>query len=425
MSDPVSHELFARAQGLLPGGVNSPVRAFRAVGGDPVFVARARGSRLWGADGAEYVDYVGSWGPAILGHAHPEVVEAVRRAALDGLSFGAPTELEVRFAEAVRARVPSLALQRCTSSGTEATMSAIRVARGATGRELVVKMEGCYHGHVDSLLVKAGSGLATFGTPDSAGVPAGAAESTIVLPFNDAGALAGAFERVGDRIAAVIVEPVAGNMGCVPPEPGYLERVVELCARHGAVSIFDEVMTGLRVGPGGAQARFGVSPRLTCLGKVVGGGMPLAIYGGAAELMQHVSPLGRVYQAGTLSGNPLAVAAGLATLARLVPELYERLEQRSAELGDGLAAVARASGVPAVVQRVGSMLTLFFCEEPVRRWSDAARCDTDRFARFHRGLLRRGVYWPPSQFEAAFVSAAHDRADVDRTLNAASEALRD
>ncbi|MCC6215664.1 MAG: glutamate-1-semialdehyde 2,1-aminomutase [Polyangiaceae bacterium] len=423
MSDPVSQELFARAQRVLPGGVNSPVRAFRAVGGEPVFITRARGSRIYGADGAEYVDYVGSWGPAILGHAEPEVVEVVRRTALDGLSFGAPTELEVRFAEAVRERVPSLELQRCTSSGTEATMSALRVARGATGRDLVVKMEGCYHGHADALLVKAGSGLATFGTPDSAGVPPGAAESTLVLPYNDLAALEAAFDRVGERIAAVILEPVAGNMGCVPPEPGYLPGVVELCARHGAISIFDEVMTGLRVAPGGAQERYGVTPRLTCLGKIVGGGMPLAIYGGASEVMRHISPLGRVYQAGTLSGNPLAVAAGLATLERLVPAVYERLEATSAALGDGLASLLRERGVAGVVQRVGSMLTLFFTERPVRSWSDAAGCDTERFARFHRGLLARGVYWPPSQFEAAFVSAAHEPADLDRTLSAARDAL--
>jgi glutamate-1-semialdehyde 2,1-aminomutase len=424
MSDPQSSALFQRAQAVIPGGVNSPVRAFRAVGGQPVFIARAEGARVYGEDGRAYVDYVGSWGPAILGHAHPDVVRAVQEAAARGLSFGAPTAAEVRFAETVRGLYPSIAKLRCVSSGTEATMSAIRAARGFTGRDLIVKFEGCYHGHADHLLVKAGSGLATFGIPDSAGVPAGFAQSTLTLPFNAAGKLTALFAARGKEIAAVIVEPVVGNMGCVPPEPGFLATIVGLCTQHGAVSIFDEVMTGCRLARGGAQERFGLVPDLTALGKVVGGGMPLAAYGGRDEIMSVVAPLGPVYQAGTLSGNPVAVAAGLATIAHLVPELYARLERLGAQLEEGLGAAARRAGVPAVVQRVGSMITLFFHEGPVRSWDDAAPCDTKRFASWHAGLLSRGVYWPPSQFEAAFLGGAHTEADVALTIEAAAEALR-
>jgi glutamate-1-semialdehyde 2,1-aminomutase len=423
MSDRASRALFERAQAVIPGGVNSPVRAFRAVGGDPVFIARASGARVFGEDGAEYVDYIGSWGPAILGHAHPDVVRAVQEAAARGLSFGAPTAGEVRFAEAVIALYPSIAKLRCVSSGTEATMSAIRVARGFTKRDLIVKFEGCYHGHADHLLVKAGSGLATFGVPDSAGVPEGAARTTLTLPFNDPAALDALFAARGGEIAAVIVEPVVGNMGCVPPEPGFLAKLVELCKQHGAVSIFDEVMTGCRLAKGGAQERFGLVPDMTALGKVVGGGMPLAAYGGRDEIMRSVAPLGPVYQAGTLSGNPVAVAAGLATLERLTPDLYTRLETLGAALEHGLRAAAARAGVPATVQRVGSMITLFFREGPVRSWDDAASCDTKRFASWHRGLLARGVYWPPSQFEAAFLSGAHTEADVARTVDAAEAAL--
>jgi glutamate-1-semialdehyde 2,1-aminomutase len=423
MSDPVSRALLARAERLLPGGVNSPVRAFRAVGGSPVFVKRAHGARIVGADDREYIDYVGSWGPAILGHAHPAVVRSVQSVAADGLSFGAPTELEVRFAEALVERYPSMEMLRCVSSGTEATMSALRAARGFTGRDVIVKFDGAYHGHADALLVKAGSGAATFGAPDSAGVPAATVANTVTAPYNDVGALRDLFAREGNRIAAVIVEPVAGNMGCVPPEPGFLEAIVELCARHGAVSIFDEVMTGSRLSASGAQGLYRLRPDMTCLGKVVGGGMPLAVYGGRAGIMRHVAPLGAVYQAGTLSGNPLAVTAGLATLKLLDEPAYARLESLGARLAAGLTKALSESGTKGVVQRVGSMLTLFFHDGPVRSWSDASKSDTKRFGVFHGRLLARGIYWPPSQFEAAFISTAHSDEDIDRTVTAAREAL--
>jgi glutamate-1-semialdehyde 2,1-aminomutase len=420
---PASAALFDRACALLPGGVNSPVRAFRAVGGAPLFIARAAGARLFDADGAEYIDFVGSWGPAILGHAHPAVVEAVRDAASRGLSFGAPTELEVRFAEKVRALYPSIEMLRCVSSGTESTMSAIRVARGFTRRDVIVKFEGCYHGHADHLLVKAGSGLATFGTPDSAGVPEGFARTTLTVPFNDPAALEAAFAARGGEIAAVIVEPVVGNMGCVPPEPGFLARIIDLCRKHGALSIFDEVMTGSRLARGGAQERFGLRPDLTTLGKVVGGGLPLAAYGGRADVMRVISPLGPVYQAGTLSGNPIAVTAGLATLEQLTPALYEKLETLGAALEQGLKAAAADAGVAACVQRVGSMITLFFTSGPVRSWSDASTSDTQRFAAWHASMLSSGVYWPPSQYEAAFLSGAHTEADIERTIAACRAAF--
>lgn len=423
MSDPVSNSLMARAERLMPGGVNSPVRAFRAVGGHPIFVKSAHGARLVGADGTEYIDYVGSWGPAILGHAHPGVVAAVREAAGSGLSFGAPTEREIDFADAIVARYPSVEMLRCVSSGTEATMSALRAARGFTGRDVIVKFDGAYHGHADALLVKAGSGAATFGSPDSAGVPASTVAATVVAPYNDVGALRELFAREGARIAAVIVEPVAGNMGCVPPAPGFLESIVELCEQHGAVSIFDEVMTGSRLSRGGAQQRYGLRPAMTCLGKVVGGGMPLAVYGGKREIMSRIAPLGPVYQAGTLSGNPLAVSAGLATLALLDDATYATLEALGARLEQGLARALEATKVPGVVQRVGSMLTLFFHDGPVRSWTDASRSDTRRFGAWHAGLVKRGVYWPPSQYEAAFLSSAHTNADIDRTVEAAREAL--
>lgn len=423
MTDSASKELFARAVRVLPGGVNSPVRAFRAVGGDPVFIERALGSKIYGADGKQYIDYVGSWGPAILGHAYPPVVQAVQRAAENGLSFGAPTAAEIDFAEAVIARYPSIEMLRCVSSGTEATMSALRLARGFTGRPIIVKFDGAYHGHADALLVKAGSGAATFGNPDSAGVPASIVEHTATLPYNDRTALEQLFAAKGSEIAAVIVEPVAGNMGCVPPEPGFLETIIAQCERHGALAIFDEVMTGCRLARGGAQERFGLKPPLTCLGKVVGGGMPLAAYGGRKDILQAVAPLGPVYQAGTLSGNPLAVAAGLATLKALDDAAYARLESLGARLEAGLVAALQKTQVPGVVQRVGSMLTLFFTPNPVRSFKDALTSDTKRFARFHRGLLERGVYWPPSQFEAAFISVAHSEDDIDQTLRAAEAAL--
>jgi glutamate-1-semialdehyde 2,1-aminomutase len=421
MSDKASQGLFDRAQRRIPGGVNSPVRAFRAVGGTPVFVSRAEGAYLYGADGARYVDYVGSWGPMILGHAHPAVVAAVTEAAARGTSYGAPTELEVRYAEKLCELYPSLEMVRAVSSGTEATMSALRVARGYTGRDVVVKFEGCYHGHADFLLVKAGSGAATFGVPDSAGVPSAAAGNTATLPYNDVGALRDLFAARGGSIAAVIVEPVVGNMGVVPPSPGFLEEIVALCAKHGAVSIFDEVMTGSRVARGGMQERIGVRPDMTCLGKIVGGGMPLAAYGGRRAIMEKVAPLGPVYQAGTLSGNPVAVSAALALLERLDAGVYEKLESLSARLEAGM---RKAAGDDLCIQRVGSMITLFFAKGPVRSWDDAKKCDTKRFGAWHGAMLARGIYWPPAQFEAAFVSAAHSEADVDATIGACAEALR-
>ncbi|MBN2191787.1 MAG: glutamate-1-semialdehyde 2,1-aminomutase [Polyangiaceae bacterium] len=424
MTDLVSMSLMARAEALMPGGVNSPVRAFAAVGGGPVFILRGRGARIVGADGTEYLDYVGSWGPAILGHAHPAVVEAVQRAAADGLSFGAPTALEVEIAELLQERYPSLEMLRCVSSGTEATMSALRVARGFTGRDAIVKFEGAYHGHADPLLVRAGSGSATFGVPDSAGVPLGMVAATATIPYNDVAALRNLFAREGQRIAAVIVEPVAGNMGVVPPAPGFLAAIVESCRKHGALSIFDEVMTGSRVGLGGAQGLFGITPDLTCLGKVIGGGLPLAVYGGRRDVMSRVAPLGPVYQAGTLAGNPVAVSAGLATLRALDQEAYAVLEARGAALQEGLTRALRDHRTVGTVQRVGSMLTLFFSAGPIRSWTDAEGADRGRFASFHQALLARGVYWPPSQFEAAFISVAHSTDDIALTIAAANEALR-
>jgi glutamate-1-semialdehyde 2,1-aminomutase len=421
--DTVSKELFERARMSIPGGVNSPARAFRAVGGNPIFIQQAHGARLLGVDGTEYLDYVNTWGPSIVGHAHPTVVRAVQEAATRGLSFGAPTKSEVIFAEQIRVRYPSIDKVRCVNSGTEATMSALRVARGFTGRDLIVKFEGCYHGHADSLLVKAGSGLATQGVPDSAGVPASTAAMTIALPYNDIEALERVFEQHPHDIAAVIVEPVVGNMGCVPPREGFLQAVISLCAKHEAVSIFDEVMTGCRLSPGGAQERFHLRPDMTCLGKVIGGGLPLAAYGGKASVMSVVAPEGKVYQAGTLSGNPVAVAAGLATLELLDDMVYDRLEYLGSSLERGLRKALTDRNVPGCVQRVGSMLTLFFHPGPVRDWSDASKADTKRFAKWHGGLLSRGVYWPPSQFEAAFLSSAHTEADIETTVKAAWEAL--
>ena len=418
-----SKALLARAERVIPAGVNSPVRAYRAVGGDPPFIARASGPRLFDCDGNEYLDYVGSWGPAILGHAAAPVVRAVEHAARAGLSFGAPTELEVRFAETIVQRFPSIQMLRCVSSGTEATMSALRVARGSTGREVIVKFDGAYHGHADALLVKAGSGAATFGSPDSDGVPASMVASTVSLPYNDLPALERLFDARGKEVAAVIVEPVAGNMGCVPPVPGFLEGILSLCQAHGAVSVFDEVMTGCRLAAGGAQERFGLRPDMTCLGKVIGGGMPLAAYGGRAEIMSRVAPLGPVYQAGTLSGNPVAVSAGLATLGALDPSVYELLEARGARLEEGLRKALTETNVAGSVARVGSMLTLFFHPGPLRCYDDVLQTDRARFARWHRGLLERGIYWPASQFEAAFISAAHSEADIDWTVEAAGAAL--
>ncbi len=423
MSDPKSVELLARAERVIPGGVNSPVRAFRSVGGKPVFISRAEGPYLFGADGAKYTDYIGSWGPMILGHAHPAVIEAVISAAKNGTSYGAPTELEVIFAETIIALYPSIEMMRAVSSGTEACMAAIRAARGFTGREAIVKFEGCYHGHADCLLVKAGSGALTFGVPDSAGVPAATAKGTLTLPYNDIAALKELFATRGKEIAAVIVEPVVGNMGVVPPEKGFLEAIIDVCKENGAVSIFDEVMTGCRVAHGGMQQRAGLRPDMTCLGKIIGGGMPLAAYGGKRAIMEKIAPLGPVYQAGTLSGNPVAVSAALAMLKELNAGVYEKLEKLGARLEAGLVASAKRRNIEVCVQRVGSMITMFFTAGPVKTFADAMKSDAKRFGRWHGAMLSRGQYWPPSQYEAAFISAAHDDAIIDATIAAADEAL--
>jgi len=411
-----SETWFARAQKVIPGGVNSPVRAFRGVGGIPRFIERGQGSCIVDTDGNSYIDYVGSWGPLLLGHRPPAVIDALRDVLEVGTSFGAPTEREVELAELIAKTVPSMEMVRLVNSGTEATMSALRLARGFTGRDLVIKFEGCYHGHVDSLLVKGGSGMATLGIADSAGVPKAFAETTISLPFNSIATVETAFAELGGRIAAVIVEPVVGNMGCVPPAPGFLEALRELTARHGSLLVFDEVMTGFRVALGGAQQRFGIQPDLTTLGKIIGGGLPMAAYGGRADIMRKIAPLGPVYQAGTLSGNPLAVAAGLAMLRYLIahPEVYETLESRAAQL--------TAWTPPGItVNRVGSMFTFFFSPTPVTDWESAKKCDTARFGKFFHFLLERGVYIAPSQFEAGFVSAAHTEEDIRSTVEAARE----
>jgi len=420
-----NEELFARAQARIPAGVNSPVRAFRAVGGTPPFLERASGAHLWDVDGRRYIDYVGSWGPMVAGHTHPRVVEAVQSAAARALSFGAPTAAEVEMAELLCRLVPSLELVRLVSSGTEATMTAIRLARGYTGRSAIVKFEGCYHGHADSLLVKAGSGALTFGHPSSAGVPAETAAHTVVLDYNDARQVRSLFEARGAEIAGVIVEPVAGNMNLVLPAPGFLETLREQCARHGAVLIFDEVMTGFRVAAGGAQARFGVRPDLTTLGKVIGGGLPVAAVGGRREIMQKIAPLGPVYQAGTLSGNPVAVAAGLATLKLVdTPGFQERVAASAQRLVEGLAAEAKRAGVTFSSQSIGSMFGLYFRAAPPASFAEVMQCDAARFNRFFASMLAQGVYLAPSAYEAGFVSSAHDAADIDATLAAAREAFR-
>jgi glutamate-1-semialdehyde 2,1-aminomutase len=422
---PGNESLFARAQARIPGGVNSPVRAFRAVGGVPPFLARASGAYLWDAEDRRYIDYVGSWGPMLAGHTHPAVVEAVQAAAARALSFGAPTEAEIELAEAICRLLPSIEMLRLVSSGTEATMTAIRLARGFTGRKLIVKFEGCYHGHADSLLVKAGSGALTFGNPSSAGVPAETAAHTVVLDYNDRAQLERLFAARGAEIAGVIVEPVAGNMNLVLPAPGFLEALRETCSKHGAVLIFDEVMTGFRVALGGAQQRYGVRPDLTTLGKVIGGGMPLAAFGGRRDIMERIAPLGPVYQAGTLSGNPVAVAAGLATL-RLVeaPGFQQRVAATTQALVEGLAEEARGAGVAFSAQAAGSMFGLYFRSAPPATFAEVMQCDRERFNRFFHAMLQQGVYLAPSAYEAGFVSGAHGAAEIDATLAAARAAFR-
>jgi glutamate-1-semialdehyde 2,1-aminomutase len=422
-----SAKLSAEASRVIPGGVNSPVRSWRAVGGSPVFIQRGRGSTVTDADGVTYIDFVGSWGPLILGHAHPRVVEAITERVKAGTSFGAPTAIEVELARLVVEAVPSIEQVRLMSSGTEATMTALRLARAATGRERILKFEGCYHGHSDALLVRAGSGALTLGCPDSPGVPAALAALTSVLPFNDPDALRAFFSGHGHELAAVIVEPVVGNMGVVPPAAGFLELLRAECTKAGALLIFDEVMTGFRVAWGGAQARFGVAPDLTCLGKIVGGGMPLAALGGRADLMQQLAPVGAVYQAGTLSGNPVSVAAGLATLKTLreTKGAYERLEAHGALAAEALEGALRGAGLKGCVNRVGSMMTLFFGVDQVADYANgAARCDTAIFSRFFAGMLAEGIYLPPSQFEAMFVSLAHTPADIDRLGSAATSVMK-
>ena len=412
-----SQDLFARAQKRIPAGVNSPVRAFRAVGGSPVFFERASGPYLWDADGARYIDYVGSWGPMLAGHGHPAVVEAVQEAASRALSFGAPTEAEIELAELLCRLVPSLELVRLVSSGTEATMTALRLARGFTGRSLIVKFEGCYHGHADALLVKAGSGALTFGHPSSAGVPPEVAAATMVLDYNDVDGVRRLFAEKGKAIAGVIVEPVAGNMNLVLPAPGFLEGLREECARHGAVLIFDEVMTGFRVAPGGAQERYGIRPDLTTLGKVIGGGLPVGAVGGRRDIMEKIAPLGPVYQAGTLSGNPIAVAAGLATLKIVSARgFHAKVEATARELVQGLAA---AGGKGFSAQSIGSMFGVYFREAPPNSFAEVMQCDRERFNRFFHEMLTRGVYLAPSAYEAGFVSAAHGSAEIEATLEAA------
>jgi glutamate-1-semialdehyde 2,1-aminomutase len=420
-----SAKLFARAQQVIPGGVDSPVRAFKAVGGTPLFIRSASGSRLTDIDGRSYIDYVMSWGPLIHGHAPGSLVKALTAAARQGTSFGAPTELEVELGELVRSMMPSLEMVRFVSSGTEATMSAVRVARAHTRREKIIKFEGCYHGHADQFLVQAGSGLTTLGTPTSPGVTRAAAADTLLAHYNDVASVDRLCDSFRDQIAALIVEPVAGNMGVVPPEPGFLQGLRDACTRHRIVLIFDEVITGFRIGTGGAQGWSGVTPDLTCLGKIIGGGLPVGAYGGRDDLMRLVAPSGPVYQAGTLSGNPLAMTAGLWSLKRLNKNLYKQMSQLGADLADGLADAALRAGVALQVNRMGSALTPFFTSSAVRNYHTALRADTTRYGTFFKGMLARGVYPPPSQFEAWFLSAAHTSRDVDRTIKAAREAMKE
>ncbi len=424
MATTQSSTLFDRAQKIIPGGVNSPVRACKSVGCTPIFIDRADGCRLWDADGKEYIDYVGSWGPMILGHRHPEVIEAVNQVLVRGTSFGAPTDLELELAERVIAAVPSVEKVRMVNSGTEATMSAIRLARGFTGRNVIIKFDGCYHGHADMLLVDAGSGVATLNIPGSPGIPDAVVQHTLSLPYNDIEAVERIFQERGAEVAAVIVEPVAGNMGMVPPGEGFLEALRVNTTRHGAVLIFDEVMSGFRVAYGGAQERYGIHPDLSCFGKIIGAGLPVGAYGGRDEIMAHIAPEGPVYQAGTLSGNPLAMAAGIAALKALKrPGVYDTLERRSSRLAQGLAAAAQQAGIPAAFNRVGSMLGMFFTDRAVNNFDDAKTCDLEQFACYYQGMLDEGIYLAPSQFEAGFVSLAHTEEDIDRTIAAASRVL--
>jgi glutamate-1-semialdehyde 2,1-aminomutase len=419
-----SRELFAEAEKIIPGGVNSPVRAFGAVGGSPRFIARAASAHLWDVEGKSYIDYVGSWGPLILGHAQPEVVAAVCDAARLGTSFGAPTAGEVTLAQMIIARIPSIQMVRLVNSGTEATMTALRLARAFTRRDKVIKFSGCYHGHADAFLVKAGSGAATLGVPTSPGVPAAVAAETAAVEFNDPGAVAEIFGESAEEVAAVIVEPICGNSGVILPEPGFLESLRDQCAAHGALLIFDEVMTGFRIRPGSAQALYGITPDLTTLGKIIGGGLPIGAVGGRADIVKLLAPSGPVYQAGTLSGNPVAVAAGLATLRGLNAQVYDRLESLGARLESGIRGNLARLNLPYHFQRAGSMATLFFTDRPVKSFADAKSCDTKRFAAYFRAMLDRGIYLPPSQFEAFFISAAHTDEDIDRTVAANLSALQ-
>ena len=420
-----SEQLFAEALQCIPGGVNSPVRAFRAVGGQPFFVNKAKGCRVWDVDGNELIDYVGTWGPAILGHAHPKIIDAVKAAAELGTSFGIPNPHEVTMAKLIRALVPSVEKVRMTSSGTEACMSAVRLARGFTGRDKIIKFDGCYHGHVDSLLVKAGSGALTFGHPDSAGVPASFTQHTIVVPYNDTEAVKAVFAANAGQIAGIILEPVAGNAGLYVPKPGWLEFLREITSANGALLIFDEVMTGFRLAPGGAQERFGIKPDLSCFGKVIGGGLPVGAFGGRAEIMDCLAPLGPVYQAGTLSGNPVAMAAGLAALEELrAVNAWNTLEERGAQLEAGMKDAAKSAGVPVTFNRCGSMFCGYFTDRPVHNLADAMHADRQRFAKFFHGMLDEGIYLAPSQFEAGFISTAHSSGDIDRTIAAAAKVLK-
>ncbi len=428
-----SAELFERARGVIPGGVNSPVRAFKSVGGAPRFMVRGEGPRLYDADGNSYIDYIGSWGPLILGHAHPQVTAAIAEALARGTSFGCPTELEIEMAELVCEAVASVEVVRMVNSGTEAAMSILRLARGATGREKIIKMDGGYHGHADSLLVQAGSGVATLGLPDSPGVTGGTTADTITVPYNDLASVEGAFGEHDGQIAAIIIEPIAGNMGCVPPAEGYLQGLRDLTSKHGALLIFDEVMTGFRVGFGGAQTLYGVKPDLTMFGKVIGGGLPVGAYGGRRDLMEQIAPAGPIYQAGTLSGNPIAMTAGLATLRILrdggagdggAGSVYEALEASGAALAAGLAEAALEAGIEIYQTRVGSMSGMFFQSGPVGDFASAKLSDTDRYAKFFHGMLAEGVYFAPSQFEAAFISAAHAESDIEQTIAAARKVMK-